>query len=156
MKVWRPSWQSVVVSMVMCAAILWGAWFVGVVHAATPATPWPTVGRIAQQQGESGTVAWTVADASQYELILGGDTVLPEGMLVTQTDTTLTLHLAASQVGTSTAQLDLRCYVKPAIEGWAGPMLELTHRCAIEWHVLPPVTDPFLPGLGDILATPNP
>jgi len=39
MQVRKPSWQSIVVSMLMCGAILWGAWFVGIVHAATPATP---------------------------------------------------------------------------------------------------------------------
>ena len=83
MQVWRPSWQSIVVSVLLCGVILWGAWFVGVDNAATPATPWPTVGRIAQLQGESGTAVWTVADASQYELILGGDTVIGKGVTVT-------------------------------------------------------------------------
>lgn len=122
--------------------------------AATGDNP-PVVGRIAQQLGQPGTVTWSVVDSNEYTLVLG-DTTLPAGVFITQEGTNLTFHLAPETDGNFVIDMALQLYGKPPIPDWNGPLFERTYPSRIEWYVLPAVTDPFSPGLGDTVVTPTP
>ena len=140
------------------AIILSGALLGALAGGAVPTNPEgvPITGRIAQLQGETGTVTWAAADAGAGEITLGTGTVLPPGMTVNVGGQVVTFNLDAQTAGTHEATLVLDFYRMPDIDAWAGPQLRMRHTVCVQWHVLPSDASPFLTGLGDILATPSP
>ena len=141
------NYVKVIIGMLVGAATL----------AAVPTSNEPLIGRMVQQAGTSGQVSLDFSGPEGYELVLGSNTKLPEDMELSQNGNLVVLNCnAPSAGGTFNAVLDLRFNTPVPIEGWTGPMLEMQYVRRIEWHCLPPVTDPFGNGIGDIIITPIP